>query len=601
MPSIEIKVSYDYTQRVYRADNINGKRLVSWNTDYHLLLLNASGEPLVRDNTKVHVRMQKADGEAETETYTTSDGDVHLWIIADVTAISVSVEYYGVGTHILTEIPAWIRCEESIISDSGIEDEPQPDVYNLAVSFINLSVAGKSAAAAAAMAKLTEIRASAPPAFPGDAYRLAADKTNRVTRITGKITNPDGVEHTIQEEEIVGESLGIQTNCMSADYFLPGGAPSAELRITLRGAAADDYLTEYGSEIELAYHIQRHDEYWCDIPLGVFTAAAREDDEKGVTVTAYDRMMKVSLVPRAALGLDDGWTYQVAEIIAAIAEAAGVEWDEVVPKTPGVILPQFEIKQAGSSIETARDLLSWVAQAINCVAFFDRFGVLRLRLLDTATPVAQFTAQQITSKRISRETYSLKTLESSASFTDETTGENDMEKYAISTPSADGVSANLPENPLWNGIWGHYDLDDKKYATEYQLTGITVGLAPITYKPGEIIITGDPSIDLLDWISVKTTEGAVAYPVTFTDWRYRGDHTLTACGAEAVAGIAKTQAEKAADAYREDSANAQNKRQRDMMRKMTLTEIRVNGHQGMAGYTHEWLSMFKHEELEGTV
>ena len=71
--------------------------------------------------------------------------------------------------------------------------------------------------------------------------------------------------------------------------------------------------------------------------------------------------------------------------------------------------------------------------------------------------------------------------------------------------------------------------------------------------------------------------------------------TLTACGTEAVAGIARTQAEKAAGSARgqipEPGDNA--------MRYNFLMQVRANGHLAMKSHTHQFLAHFTHGELGG--
>ena len=70
---------------------------------------------------------------------------------------------------------------------------------------------------------------------------------------------------------------------------------------------------------------------------------------------------------------------------------------------------------------------------------------------------------------------------------------------------------------------------------------------------------------------------------------------LTACGAEAIAGVAKTQASKRALSERERTASNWTYLQRSLAKSM----MRADGHRGLSGFTHEWLASFKHNEMGG--
>ena len=70
---------------------------------------------------------------------------------------------------------------------------------------------------------------------------------------------------------------------------------------------------------------------------------------------------------------------------------------------------------------------------------------------------------------------------------------------------------------------------------------------------------------------------------------------MEACGTEAVAGIARTQAEKAAGSARGQTPEPGD----NVMRLNFLLQAAQNGHQAFRGHTHAFLAHFTHAELGG--
>lgn len=571
MPTIQIRVKDG------AAELLDGSHIVCGNSDYTLHINPAEAGWSAPYTATLTVTT--TEGDVQT-TEATSVADIELPALHDAYIARVQISAGDMST----STPAVIFCDACATDGGGETATARPDCYNLIMEYIARRRSGQSTADVEA--KLAYIGAHLPPAFPGDAYRLAASRPNRVTQLTGTLVVGETVT-TLTPDDIIADSVGIAWTAMQSDFLLPGAVPSAELRLTLRTTAAPEDL--YGAEIALTYHIQRKDTLWCDIPLGSFTVAeASADTEQGVTVTAYDKMMQLDRIGRSDMGFILRAAYTPQQIIAVIAETAGIPYPDDVSTWPQANR-EYVISNLDSSVATARDLLSWTVQTVGAVAYMDRFGRLRVRRIAKPTaPVTSYGTTDRRATRISRLQYRLYELDTTWTYHG-SNGESAVVRAEKQTLWSSGVTAELPENPLLTTMRG---TEGEQWGNaEMVINAILWQLDPITYNPGETVINGDPSIDPLDWISVRDA----MLPVTASDWHYRGQHTLTACGADAVAGLARSQAEKATLAERQAAAAGAD----NILRTGWLMAIQSSGHAAMALHDHAWLGHYTHGELAG--
>lgn len=526
----------------------------------------------------VTVRCLHPDGSEHSFTVTAVNNYPVLPVIRDTYLAEVSVTQ---GT-LSTAEPARIRFLPCITDGDAAAAQPAPDIYNLMTEYL-------ATQDAAIMEKLTALRENLQTGFPGSAYRLDAAFGPRPAKITGTVTFADGTEQSLTDADMASESLGISARAVPDDFLLPGGVPAAELKLTVY--AEPDPERWHQAEISLTYHLQpyRDSVRWHEIPLGTFlVSAAEHDSDRGAAITAYDDMQRFDHVTVAELGFASGTAYTPDEIIALCAEKAGVTWEGSVTGFPNADR-SYIMSDADTSMETARDVLMNTVQTVCAFACVDRFRKLLVIPLRKSEPVASIGRSQRKSAKISRLTYRLYELSTSYTLTEN--GSKVTRMYSDNTLWANGVTAVLQTNPLWSVI----SAADQRDAVHHCIMNIIDALDPVTYLPAELEGFGDPSLNLMDWLTVQSRQGASAAPLTSYDWKYGGTMTLTACGTEAVAGIARTQAEKAAGSARgqipEPGDNA--------MRYNFLMQVRANGHLAMKSHTHQFLAHFTHGELGG--
>jgi len=551
------------------AENTADARIVCGNTGYQLLIAHDgtfSGEKDI-----ILTLYSPAGNRRETTLHTYGD-TVMVPAVADCYLIAVAVQMTD-GSAATTQ-SAIIRCTACITDDAGAEDTPPLDIYNLACEYLH----------SMDTTILDTLRnAEIPAAFPGAAYSQAIKQAGRPTELTAEVT-VNGTTTELADDQIALGSFRIACSAMASDYLLPGGTPSAELTLS---ATAEHAAGTLGAEIAPVYRIQRQNEHWCEIPLGVFTVASVDKEtESAAKIVAYDDMRKFERVPFDHLGFTRGTAYTPQEIITACAEAAGVEYeDDVTSLINGA--QTYRVSEAAASIGTARDLVSFVAQTLCAVAVIDRFRKLRIRPLGKTDPVDTVTGVRRFSSRISQTQYRLYQLTTVLTLPG-TDGAETVINWSQNTLWPDGVEAELPENPLWGVI--ESTMTPRAAATQC-LNRIVAALDPITMYPVELEYPGDPALELLDWMQAETD--AAEFPVTETNWMYHGRETVLSRGFEAIAGLAKSQAEKAALAARMSLAeNADN-----IMRLVYLRTMQ--SYIGLKAFTYREISHYTYNELGG--
>lgn len=263
------------------------------------------------------------DGENAEYELPLTDGETDLPTIRNAFGVWARLS----GAELTTE-RVWLPCRESIKAGRGATYGAPYDVYNAAVEYANAARSGSATQEELdAMLAALQHRYEHPPAWPGTAYKRAIAATVRETKITGKLTLPDSTEIQISDDSIAESTLSISTTAVADDYLLPGGVPSRELSVTLRGDLPQEELR--GAELEPTFRLRLESGVWQDIPLGAFTIMqAADDTTRGVPVTAYDDMRKLDLITPADCGFAAQTGYSPNQIVSKICVAAGVDYTQ---------------------------------------------------------------------------------------------------------------------------------------------------------------------------------------------------------------------------------------------------------------------------------
>lgn len=577
---------------VWKAETTSRKHIVCGNSEAYGVTVSYEGEGWTGMSQTLHITTSSLDGDQTEYTLTSQlSNNITLPAFTNATVARVHITR-GDRT---TTIPATITCEPSATDGSGIEDDPQPDIYNIMSEYMAQRRAGSQTRADALLAQLQALRETAEPAYPGSAYRLTAKRSERVTTVTGTLTLADDTVITITDDMITADSLKLLAEATGTDALIPGGVPSTELRVTLRlGDIEPGDL--YEARLAMSYHIQRHDEHWCEIALGEFTITEAKNPKPGYAdITAYDDMLKFTRLSRGSFNFTAEYV-SLHDVVAMLASWAGVEYEWDAPVWAG----NTYIKPAemNTGIETGRDLLGWITQAACAVAMINpKDGKLYLKELAKEGPVESYTEGNSLAHAVSSLDYQLYEIRATIRETDWSGNIVGPKRYIYHTLWADGVTVEFPENLLYDSTYGYQP--GRPETPWYRNTGKTDVqrvaniLDPVVFTPGEIETYGDPALHLLDWVTMRTEAGDADFPITRTDWTYRGPHKIESGGMETVAGMEKTMAEKRNLGARiKDWANSMTE-----SRSYVLMLVGTEGHSAMGVFKHSELHHFTHKEL----
>lgn len=280
------------------------------------------------------------------------------------------------------------------------------------------------------------------------------------------------------EKDILSGSFSITGQCSDTTNVQIGQVYITELKITLLKSLGLSRYSLKDTVISPFFGLGIDADTYEYIPLGVFTISAASWSASGVEITAYDNM---SLLDRTFTGSKlIGTPY---ELCSLACESCGLEL--------GMVSSDFSAFQNGTAklqlyadndIETWRDAISWIAQAIGCNVFADRNGRIILKaygqnVTETIDTEHRFTGSTFDDYETSYTGISVVNIEA------QTTN-----YYAAEVD--DGTTYNLGSNPF---------LQTASAGTvEGMVRNVLSALQEIRYVPFSVTMIGNPAYDLMD-------------------------------------------------------------------------------------------------------
>lgn len=353
-------------------------------------------------------------------------------------------------------------------------------------------------------------------------YQKAISESSRSFFWTGMITTKAGKKYTFGNKDIVKGSGYISRQCSGSSEIELGSVYAAELGISIF-SDIDRYSLEDAS-ITVSFHLKVGDAYE-EVPMGIFYIAEANRKIKTLELKAYDAML--NLDKNFNKGLSSAFPY---DFLSLLSKACHVELaqtkEEIEALTNGAEL--LGIYQE-NDIETWRDFLYYLAQALGCFSTIDRDGKLRLipyGITDNKTVDSRHRFSSTFSDFVTRYT--------AVSSTNKKT---DIAEYYSVKPD-DGLTMNLGVNPLLQ-----FGLEEKrKRIINNILSAITV----VNYVPFDSNTIGDPALDLGDVI--KFTGGHAdetkRSAITSIETKINGKQTIKCVGKNPRLASAKSKNDK---------------------------------------------------------
>ena len=305
-----------------------------------------------------------------------------------------------------------------------------------------------------------------------DAYKSAIQNNSRSFTWSGTIKTTAGRVYAFTNEDIVKGSGYVSRQCSGSSEIELGSVYAAELGISLF-LDVDRYSLE-DAEVKVFFHMNLPDGTVEDVPMGIFYVAEANRKIKTLELKAYDAMLNFEKAYSEAQS--SGYPY---DFLSVMATGCGVELaqtqEEIEALPNGTELLGI---YPDNDIETWRDFLHYLSQALGCFALINREGKLELIQYGN-TPVRMIN----NTHRFSSSFSDFVTRYTAISSTNRRT--NTAEYYSLDPD--DGLTMNLETNPLLQ-----FGLDEVR---ERILTNILNTVAVINYVPFDSETVGDPALD----------------------------------------------------------------------------------------------------------
>ena len=340
---------------------------------------------------------------------------------------------------------------------------------------------------------------------------------------TGTITTKYGTRYTFDNDDILKGSAYVNNKSCSADEIELGSVYAAEMKITLFNNI--DRYTLLNAEVTLTYHLVIDENTVEDVPMGVFIVSEANRNIKTLELVAYDRMLLLDKEFSITDMVGTPW-----QILTLLKDACGIQLaqteNQIKSLTNGA--ETFSI-YTDNDIDTWRDVLYYLAQAMCCFATFNRDGKLELRQYGM-NPVFEVN----NTHRFTSSFSDFKTRYTAISSTNVRT--QMAEYYALETD--DGLTMNLGINPMLQ-----YGLE----ATRKRICErILAQVSSFEYVPFDSTTIGNPALDVGD---VIVNRGGHAdedsyYCITEFEQRINGKQTLKGVGKNPRLASAKSKNDK---------------------------------------------------------
>jgi len=305
-----------------------------------------------------------------------------------------------------------------------------------------------------------------------DLYKTAIQENARSFTWSGNITTAAGKSYPFVNKDIVKGSGYITRQCSGTSEIELGSVYSAELGISLF-SDVDRYSLE-DAQITLDFHMALPDGSVEDIPMGIFYVAEANRKIRTLELKAYDGMLRFEKAYKKEQS--SGYPYDFLNIMCNDCKVSLAQTQAEIEALPNgtELLGVYP----DNDIETWRDFLHYLSQALGCFAFINRDG--KLQLVEYGeSPVCSVNSTH----RYSSSFSDFVTRYTAISSTNRRT--NTAEYYALDPD--DGLTMNLAVNPLLQ-----FGLDETRTRI---LKNILNAISVINYVPFDSETIGDPALD----------------------------------------------------------------------------------------------------------
>lgn len=342
--------------------------------------------------------------------------------------------------------------------------------------------------------------------------------------IQSKITFTIG-EDEYTEANILAGSFQITNQCTDTKDITLGAVYVGQLTATLLNVniTRNNWRNKVIEPV-FSVLIDPEDDEWEDVPLGKFTITEATWKATGVTIRAYDNMVKFD----KAFSLNQSGGYLYDFLLVACTECdvdLGMTEAQVQALPNGSMYFSF---YSEIEVSTWRDLIGWIAQVMGGYATINRDGELEIR----------------TYSQTSIDSLGRGDRHTGGSFSDYVTKYTMLSYVLLSEKATKIVSADPNDGTLM--VLGTNPFLQNKHQAVEATQNILTAIANIRYNPYKVNTISNPAYDLGDvltftgGIAGTTTKGCVQKYV----FKLRKSIELSGFGADPDSASAKSKTQK---------------------------------------------------------
>ncbi|MGB4527971.1 MAG: hypothetical protein WBI68_00015, partial [Bacillota bacterium] len=336
-----------------------------------------------------------------------------------------------------------------------------------------------------------------------DAIRRLTTGLDMESYVAGTITLADNTVITVVDDDIA--NLRNTNQCVSKNGFSIGHTHTGEQELILYDNVTN-YRRFHGAKIELTYYLKISPTEYEGVPLGIFTVVeATRPTATTIKLVGYDNMTKFDV----DYPLSDKTTLKTPfQRLKDLCAALGVElWDSDANVQALLnLMPngtQKHVLAWSPEIITARDYLDYLCQLLCAFATIDRLGRLRIVCWKLKGTITGYAIPDSLRKKSEFSDTVLKysAVNMSVSFYEGADGGFTKNITAPETPTGTGEVLSLYSNALIRGtLYNNAQTILDNIADVMTNTDPANG-AVMQWLPCDIQYTGDPALDLGDWVT----------------------------------------------------------------------------------------------------
>lgn len=332
-------------------------------------------------------------------------------------------------------------------------------------------------------------------------------------------------ETAFTDENILSGSCSITNQCSDDTTIQIGQVYIGELNITFLNLDLERYALK-DKKITPFFGLKVSADRYEYVPLGIYNISEAQWTESGIVIKAYDNLSLLDKI--CTVMTSNGKPYSLAKMACDSCGASlGTTEDEFKAFANGDVTLSL---YSENDIETWRDYLAWLSQALGCFVTCDRAGRIVFRpynqtVVDTIDESHRFSGGSFSDFETRY------TGLSCVNLSDKTTSYYGMDED-------DGLTYNLGSNPFLQ-----YGVSE---SLEKERRAVLASLQQIDYVPFKVTMIGNPAYDLGDVLSFPGGIGDAdkLFCITKYTLKYNGSYEVQGVGQDPALASAKSKSDK---------------------------------------------------------